>query len=113
MSRTPSLFEDPGTAFVDATGDQVAAGLEVAERARGVVTVWRDSRGSGLCRACHAPLAWFRTVLADKAIPFNAHPVEFRTYQDVESGRQVLELSASDAHWATCPQASRFRKRTR
>ncbi len=74
-----------------------------------LVRVWDDTKGPGTCRSCQAPLTWFTTV-AGKKIPFNRDPVPRKS--EHQDGRLVLFLGSDDVHWATCPDAERFRRRT-
>lgn len=75
-----------------------------------LVRVFDDTRGSGRCRSCDAKLTWFTTV-AGKKIPFDGDPVPRKSDLDADR-RLVLFLSSDDVHWATCPDADRFRRRT-
>lgn len=71
------------------------------------IQVWRDSSGHGKCRSCHAPLVWFETV-AGKRMPINAGRTPVSTTE--RGGRTVLEFTAADTHWSTCPQARTWKR---
>lgn len=58
--------------------------------------------GRGKCRSCGAPIIWFKTS-AGKNIPVNA--------ETVLDGDYTLELPRHVAHFATCPEAAKFRKK--
>lgn len=74
-----------------------------------LVRVWDDTRGPGRCRSCDAKLTWFETV-AGKKIPFDGDPVPRRSEHDPATRRLILYLGSDDVHWATCPDADRFRR---
>lgn len=60
------------------------------------------SGGRGKCRSCDAPIVWFRTR-EGKNIPIDAATV---LPEDVN-----LELPRHVSHFATCPDAAKFRKK--
>jgi hypothetical protein len=73
--------------------------------------IYQDSKGAGTCRACGAPIVWAE-LTSGKRHPFNApltvagiQPGMFdeRTVERVENREQT-------SHFATCPQASAFRR---
>ena len=76
------------------------------------------------CRGCGAPIVWIKTP-AGKAIPCDPAPVYYKATPngkdkvvtnrgEVVSCEIVPGADATDAgyrpHWATCPQAGRFKK---
>ena len=73
------------------------------------IKVWADSRRSGACRSCKAPVTWVTTI-AGKWMPFDGEPVALRTLHDPATRDLVEVLSADDTHWRTCPQAEAWRK---
>lgn len=77
----------------------------------------------GNCRGCGAPIIWIHTP-AGKSMPCDPNPVYFRPAEggktklvtlrgEVVSCEIVGATEAVDAgylpHWATCPQANRFK----
>lgn len=73
-----------------------------------LIRVLAEGHNGARCRGCGAAITWFTTV-SGRAMPFTGVPVIERHEQDAD-GRRVLFLRSSAAHWATCPQADRFRK---
>jgi hypothetical protein len=67
------------------------------------------ARHTAHCRSCGREIHWFTTAKHEKAIPVDAAP----DYQVVsttrEFGRQLTTINAV-AHWATCPDADRWRR---
>lgn len=58
--------------------------------------------GSSKCRSCGAPIVWFKTS-AGKKIPVDA--------ATVEPEDQQLQLPRHVSHFATCPDADKFRRK--
>lgn len=76
------------------------------------------------CRGCGAPIVWIKTP-AGKSMPCDPSPVYYKADPDgkdriVTTRGEVIACTitpgadATDAgyrpHWATCPQAGRFKK---
>lgn len=73
----------------------------------GMITLKLPKTNTGRCRSCGASVDWYATP-AGKAMPMAAEAVCLRT----RGGGPVDELGdfdAADTHWATCPQAGRWR----
>jgi len=70
-----------------------------------------SSRKPGQCssRTCLRDLEWYRTVRG-RAMPMNAGARPIRT--ETVDGQTVGYFSSDDSHWATCPAASRFHRRS-
>jgi hypothetical protein len=65
------------------------------------------TRSTGnVCRGCGAALDWYVT-LRGRSMPMNAGAQPRSTY--VEDNRTVGMFAAADAHWRTCPEATRFK----
>ncbi len=76
-----------------------------------IVTVWARPRRQATCRGCGAPISFRQVVASGKWLPFDGDPVALRTRQDVETGRLVEDLDASDVHFRSCPNSADFRRR--
>lgn len=68
------------------------------------------------CRACGAPMIWTVTAINGKAIPLDAEPVPEGNIVIID-GRAVVTTEPAAvgelryvSHFATCPEAKRFRK---
>ena len=72
--------------------------------------VWADTGRQACCRSCQAPLRWFQLVTSGAWHPFNAGPVVVAAIRE-RGGRRVLTLTSADSHFATCPDATLWRKR--
>lgn len=75
--------------------------------------VWDDTKGTGRCRSCDAPITWFELVVGGKRHPFDGEPVYVRTYTDEDTRRLVGVIDAGHinrSHFATCPQAKQWRR---
>jgi hypothetical protein len=73
--------------------------------------IWADSRGAARCRACQAPIVWAELVTSGKRMPFNAPLVALETQVDRAAHRTQELVDLGESHFATCPQADRFRRR--
>ena len=64
--------------------------------------------GAGTCRACDAPIQWWRTP-AGKNMPVDddgSCPREGELVSREDAKTRLLPR----AHWSTCPEAGRFRR---
>lgn len=74
---------------------------------------WADTAGEGICQGCGAPVFW-RTSTKPKPdgtegrMPFDRITVLART-RTIE-GREIETIDLDGNHWATCKQASLFRR---
>ena len=67
------------------------------------------------CRACHAPIAWFRLWPSERPHPFNTPCTidDLRQLPDrARAGafHQIGDVDPRDSHFTSCPQAARFRR---
>jgi hypothetical protein len=58
--------------------------------------------GHGQCRSCQAAIIWFKSATG-KNVPIDA--------SSVQPGDQVLDTSRHISHFATCPDADKFRRK--
>lgn len=65
---------------------------------------------TGHCRSCGAIIDWYTTE-RDRGMPMNAGAVHLRTTGGGPAP-ELGEFDAADAHWATCPNAADFKKRS-
>jgi hypothetical protein len=76
------------------------------------------------CRSCHAEIIWCRTARGKK-MPLDAEPtsagafvIEHEDSNDPLTRRLPNDAAATytgdryEAHWATCPNADEYRKRS-
>ena len=77
-----------------------------------VIAIFQDSKSSGRCRSCGAPLTWATTVKG-KNMPFDGQIVVMRTEGDLLRDRLIdyVDTDVSAVHWQTCPHASDWRRR--
>jgi hypothetical protein len=66
------------------------------------------TRRRGECRSCHQPVEWAEMTLTGRAMPFNAPIV---LVEPVEVGTGRVDMSKTTSHFATCPDAAKWRKR--
>jgi hypothetical protein len=74
--------------------------------------------GVDRCRSCSARIRWVRTA-RDKLMPLDADPTSDGTIvldaagrAEVLAGQQTLDDRVRyTTHWATCPDAERWRRR--
>ena len=77
-----------------------------------LIEVWADSRGKSRCRGCGASITWTEVVATGKKMPFSGEPVALRTRHDKATRKLVEEIDLAENHWASCPDANQFRRRT-
>lgn len=70
--------------------------------------VYDDTKGSGECRSCHAPIEWFEMVGSGKRHPFNAGVVYLATKLEETTRRLIGIISSDDSHFASCPQSKQW-----
>lgn len=75
-----------------------------------LIRLYEDSRSSGTCRGCNAPLDWYDT-LSGKHMPMNAGAVPRKSETDPATWRVIAHFSAADAHWNSCPERAQFGRR--
>jgi len=71
-----------------------------------------------LCRSCGAQIAWFKSVLTDKAMPVDVEPVADGNVVIRNGKAHVLRANTPVQddelryvnHFATCPNAAEHRK---
>lgn len=78
-----------------------------------LIDIYADSRGFGTCRSCGAKIEWARRVNGNKAMPWNGEIVAIRTKREEATNRviETLDSSVTISHFATCPDAEKFRRR--
>ena len=68
-----------------------------------------DPPAHAWCSACQAPIEWMTTSRGRK-MPVNLPFTPDRVYERTD-GIQLLVLDAKYSHFATCPDAARFRQK--
>lgn len=66
---------------------------------------------SSFCKACKAEIVWGVAEVSGKPVPLNAHS-EQRFIFLADERPQVRLVTTWQSHFATCPAADEFRKRT-
>ncbi len=75
--------------------------------------VLHDTRRADTCRSCKAPVTFFAMAKSGNFMPFDGDPVYVKTEQSADNKTiGVIDGSAFPSHFATCPQASNWRKRS-
>lgn len=76
------------------------------------IEIWRDSKGAGTCRSCHAEIEWAEVVKSGRRMPFDGRIVAVLTKRDPATGRQieVVDTAVTTSHFASCPQRDKWRK---
>lgn len=62
-----------------------------------------DKIKTRICRSCGADIVWMKTVNG-KSIPVDAETVH-------DSGAELFDSNFHVSHFATCPDADKFRKK--
>lgn len=78
-----------------------------------LIEVFADTRRSGVCRSCKAPVEWATVVSSGKPILFNPPVEPVRTQPPLfgdEREVHVIDSTRSIVHFATCPDAPAWRK---
>jgi hypothetical protein len=74
------------------------------------ITLVLPKTNTGTCRSCSAQVDWYATP-AGKAMPMNAGSVHLRTTGGGPAP-ELGEFDTADTHWATCPDAGKWKART-
>ena len=77
-----------------------------------ILKIYADSKGAGACRSCGAAITWAE-LTSGKRHPFDGEIVAVRTQGNVLEGRVIedVDTSITTSHFATCPQATDWRRR--
>lgn len=78
-----------------------------------ILQIYRDTRGRAVCRSCGAPIEWAELTTGAK-MPFDEPIVAVRTHAAGGIGARVIEdvdTSVTLSHFATCPDAERWRRK--
>lgn len=70
--------------------------------------IYQDTRQTARCRACNAPIIFAENVATQRRMPFDAPLIALQTR--VAAARVIEEVDLGTTHFATCPQADRFRR---
>lgn len=79
-----------------------------------MIEVYQDTADRRRCRSCDAALTFYQVVESGRRMPFDGAPVFVSTRTD-ERGRKIatIDTEKSKSHFATCPDADRYRRRRR
>jgi len=80
-----------------------------------LIEIYADTRRPGVCRSCSAPIEWATVVKSGRAMPFNPpiDPVRIQPpLYGAEREVQVVDSTITSSHFATCPDAADWRRRT-
>jgi len=74
------------------------------------IGIYRDSRNAGVCRSCGARIEWAE-LTTGKRMPFDADII-VRSVHESPTGRiiELVDMTRSKSHFATCPQANEWRR---
>ena len=74
------------------------------------ILIYADTRGKSDCRSCGAPMEWATNARTGRKIPFDKEIVPVRSYAN-EVGRviEVVDTTVTTSHFATCPDAAKWR----
>jgi hypothetical protein len=75
------------------------------------IDVWHASRGPGACRSCGARIEWATVVASGKKMPFDAPVHVVSAYERDGKVIDTIDPAKSPSHFATCPDAHKWRKR--
>jgi len=75
------------------------------------IELYADTRRSGRCKSCRAPLQWATVVESGKKLPFDSDRFAvISTRREDDTGRLIERADRRTTHWATCPGAALFKK---
>jgi fructose 1,6-bisphosphatase len=78
-----------------------------------ILRIFQDTRRLGTCRSCGAPIEWAALVSGSR-MPFDAPIVVVRAQDEFLAGGRTIEdvdTTTTVSHFATCPQATQWRRR--
>ena len=74
--------------------------------------IYADTRGTGVCRSCGAPVEWAEMVKSGKKNPFNPPIVAVATKHDSDMRLiEVIDSSVTTSHFSTCPDRDKWRRK--
>lgn len=73
--------------------------------------LYADTKGSGRCRSCGAPVEWAE-LASGKRMPFDPPIVPVATKHDEDMRLiETVDTSVTRSHFSTCPEADQWRRR--
>jgi hypothetical protein len=78
----------------------------------GLLRIYADTRAPGICRSCGRPIEWAE-LMSGARHPFDPPIRPIRSQSVLMGGRVVEEVdtTTSSTHFATCPDAAKWRKK--
>lgn len=76
------------------------------------IEVWKNEQRFGTCQGCGAKLTWAKTVKSNRWMPLTGRPMVMSTHA-THDGREIQVIDSKDSHFATCPDADKFHRRTK
>jgi len=73
------------------------------------IEIYADSRERAHCRGCGAAIEWATIVATGRRMCFNS--IRILEKKLLPNGTIVHVVDRALNHWATCPDADKFRKR--
>lgn len=77
-----------------------------------ILKIYEDSRAHGTCRSCHAHIEWAQ-LISGARMPFDYPITVTRVHPAQGAGERAIadvDTEVSFSHFATCPDAERWRK---
>jgi hypothetical protein len=74
------------------------------------IQIYADTKAEGRCQSCHAPIVWAQLTNGAR-MPFNFPLIPASGYRSGTRMVDVIDLTVSTSHFATCPDAKRWRRR--
>ena len=79
------------------------------------IQIWADTRGRAVCHGdgCRAQIEWAEIVGSGKRMCFDLPIVALSTHHDPATRRLIEVVDLSTNHWASCPDATKFKRKER
>lgn len=75
------------------------------------IEIYADTRGFARCRGCGAAIEWAEIVATGKKMCFDTAIVALATRHSPQTNRLIEVVDLETNHWASCPDAAKFKRR--
>jgi hypothetical protein len=74
------------------------------------IQIYADTKAEGRCKSCDAPIVWAQLTTGSR-MPFDFPLIPQSGHRSGTRMVDVIDLAVSPSHFATCPDAKRWRRR--
>lgn len=78
-----------------------------------LIKIYADTRGMAKCRGCGAWIEWAEVVKSGRRMCFTGAIVVVARGRHPTSNRVIETADLATNHWADCPDAGKFKRKTK